>query len=234
MKNKSVTGERKGFTLIELLTVIAIIGILAGMLFAVGNAVRDSARASRANAEISAIETALTRFDTEFGFFPEIAFLDPDSSGDRYPLFTEAEGAYVATSRALFYAVQGVPFFGDQIPDGFEEERFQRSLVDLNSSQVDNINEVMPDGIGPRNSRIVYHDPLNFNSTGPYLVDPWGFPYGYYFRSRADTNAPDSEQVPPFERGQRSLKNFEYFDVWSTRDAQRDHEPNRWITNWEN
>ncbi|MCC5788690.1 MAG: prepilin-type N-terminal cleavage/methylation domain-containing protein [Opitutales bacterium] len=229
----------RAFTLIELLTVIAIIAILAGLLFAVGNAVRDSARASRASAEISAIETALTRFEVDFGFLPEIAFIEvgtEDGNPQYEGLDEDSETAYEETSRALFFAVQGVGFFGDDIPADFEPSPTNRSLIDLGSSQVEGKDEEIEIGQpenGGRNNREVYHSEnksANFTE-GPYLADPWGFPYGYYYRTRADTNEPN-QVPPPFERGQRSLHNFDYFDLWSTRDGERELPADRWITNW--
>ena len=222
--------SRHAFTLIELLTVIAIIAILAGIFLAVTGAARESARRSRAQSEISAIQTALTRFEVDFGFFPEISFIGnaTELTDDEYPSYNDAPEDYQLTGRALFYALQGIGYFTN-IPDDFEETQTNRPLMDLAVAQVDDRDSVTTiEGSDDLNRRIrsAYHDSENFQD-GPMVVDPWGFPYGYFYRSRQLVNADQSAS-----RGQRSIHNFELYDLWSTRDAERDREPERWITNW--
>jgi prepilin-type N-terminal cleavage/methylation domain-containing protein len=60
----------KGFTLIELLMVIAIIGILAGILIPTVGAVRKQANIAASKAQLSNYVTALTMFKGEYGYFP--------------------------------------------------------------------------------------------------------------------------------------------------------------------
>ena len=58
------------FTLIELLVVVSIIGLLAGLAVpAVGGAMY-AARKTKASAMAHQIRTALTQFNTEYGYFP--------------------------------------------------------------------------------------------------------------------------------------------------------------------
>lgn len=54
--------QRKGFTLIELLTVIAIIGLLAGVLFSVGPAAMKAAQKSAASTSLKQIATSYINF----------------------------------------------------------------------------------------------------------------------------------------------------------------------------
>ena len=61
---------RAGFTLIELLTVIAIIGILAGILIPVVGRVRESARSSQSVSNIRQISLGVQLYSNDFGFFP--------------------------------------------------------------------------------------------------------------------------------------------------------------------
>lgn len=62
--------KHNAFTLIELLTVIAIIGILAGILIPTVGAVRDSANKSRTRAQFSQWAASLNLFKQEYGFYP--------------------------------------------------------------------------------------------------------------------------------------------------------------------
>ncbi len=61
-----------GFTLIELLTVIAIIGILAGIIIPTTGAVRTSAKKAKARSQFSQWATGFTLFKQEYGYFPQV------------------------------------------------------------------------------------------------------------------------------------------------------------------
>jgi len=66
---KEKTG-RKGFTLIELLMVIAIIGILAGILIPAVGAVRKQANIAASKSQLSQYVTALQQFKGEYNYYP--------------------------------------------------------------------------------------------------------------------------------------------------------------------
>lgn len=68
MKSES----RRGFTLIELLTVIAIIGIMAGMLFPAINAVRKKSKIATSQSTFSQWCTSVNRYKSVYGFYPNI------------------------------------------------------------------------------------------------------------------------------------------------------------------
>lgn len=67
MKNNK---KISGFTLIELLMVIAIIGILAGILIPTVGAVRTQANLAASKAQLSNYVTAITMFKGEYGYYP--------------------------------------------------------------------------------------------------------------------------------------------------------------------
>ena len=67
MKNNK---KISGFTLIELLMVIAIIGILAGILIPTVGAVRTQATLAASKAQLSNYVTAITMFKGEYGYYP--------------------------------------------------------------------------------------------------------------------------------------------------------------------
>ena len=62
----------RAFTLIELLSVIAIIGILAGIVIGVGRRAGESGRESRAKVELAAISTALESYKRQNGDYPKV------------------------------------------------------------------------------------------------------------------------------------------------------------------
>jgi prepilin-type N-terminal cleavage/methylation domain-containing protein len=72
MENK----KSQGFTLIELLMVIAIIGILAGILIPTVGAVRKQANIAASKSQLSNYVTAIQMFKGEYGFLPFV-----DSAG---------------------------------------------------------------------------------------------------------------------------------------------------------
>lgn len=59
-----------GFTLVELLTVIAIIGILAGLVLGVAGYVNRKADIARAQADIEKIKNALEEYRAAYGTYP--------------------------------------------------------------------------------------------------------------------------------------------------------------------
>lgn len=80
-----ITGNRwdarRAFTLIELLTVIAVIGILAALLFPAFSAVKRHALINHATTEMAQLETAIDRYKAAYGFYP------PDNTNS--PVFNQ-------------------------------------------------------------------------------------------------------------------------------------------------
>lgn len=72
MRSRSRSRSRSGFTLIELLTVIAIIGILAAVLFPAINSVRKKAKISTGQTTFQQWCAGVTRYKSVYGFYPNI------------------------------------------------------------------------------------------------------------------------------------------------------------------
>jgi prepilin-type N-terminal cleavage/methylation domain-containing protein len=80
------TARRRAFTLIELLTVIAIIGVLAAMLFPVFSSVKRRSLINHADAEMAQLETAIDRYKAAYGFYPPDNTNNPAQSQLYYEL----------------------------------------------------------------------------------------------------------------------------------------------------
>lgn len=87
--------DKRGFTVIELLTVLAIIGILAGLIMGAAQSARQQAMKAKAKASICTLETALGMFQSDIGGYP--------STGNDNLIAALANGAgtYVIGSQTL-------------------------------------------------------------------------------------------------------------------------------------
>ena len=81
---------KRAFTLLELLVTIAIIGVLASLLFAGLGPIKRKSILSRTQAELALVEAACDSYQAKLGFFP------PDHPGQpaAAPLWYELGGTY--------------------------------------------------------------------------------------------------------------------------------------------
>jgi len=215
--------SRRGFTLIELLVVITIIAVLAGLTLGVSGNVRQKAAANRAKVEIAAIETALERYKIDNGDYPNITAAY--SSGTLYKnnptdykggtITMATDGSYTAPASpggyVLFAELAGRTYFeGNSIKGQGITADNKTQYIELKKSQTES------DASG--------------NS---YIIDPFGFAYGYYYNSAGNVNG-----VP----NSKSLFNFVVPDIWSTAGETGAVSMTtgsdtyarylRWVTNW--
>lgn len=66
--------SRSGFTLLESVAVIAIVGLLAGIVIGGGRRAVDAGRVARARAELAALGASLEAYRRHYGDYPRIAF----------------------------------------------------------------------------------------------------------------------------------------------------------------
>ena len=69
-KETSKMNKKTAFTLIELLAVIAIMGILAGLLMPALSKAREKAKVGKCIATIASLQTALSMYQVDYGVYP--------------------------------------------------------------------------------------------------------------------------------------------------------------------
>ena len=70
MSHLPVSRRRAGFTLIELLIVIAIIALLASMVFPITKALNRTKLRNRARGELAQLQTAIDAYKAKYGIYP--------------------------------------------------------------------------------------------------------------------------------------------------------------------
>ena len=85
---KKPAGRAPGFTLIEMLVVVAIIGILAGIILAALPAIKGKANRARIRTELAKIEVAINSYKAKKGVFPP----DNPANPKQPPLYYELTG----------------------------------------------------------------------------------------------------------------------------------------------
>ncbi|MGC6424639.1 MAG: type II secretion system protein [Lentimonas sp.] len=177
MKNTPTSDSRlrsvkaSGFTLIELLVTIAIILILAGITFGISRGVLEAQARSKAKAELAAIAQAIEAFKLQYGDYPW-----HDSAGSYENGYGEPE------STMLLYALTG---------------RLTMSRNRDGEVVVEMVSKNLRDSRVLKNPNFLDHTKFTFTGrdTDPKaLLDPWGYPYIYKYKSEdAENSNPNGE-----------------------------------------
>ena len=200
-------GSESGFTLLELLTVIAIIIVLAALILSTMGYAQQRAAGGRVQAEIQALSVALERYRVDNGEYANSAETDALS-----PIQHKDPNQYKKAGGHLAVHVIGVKAV--KPPAGLagdEAKKFKAAMETLRDYgagalsrgdmlSTDTVDVVVTGTLGP------------ITVQGYYLIDPFGYGYGY--STRGDYN-PE-------------------FDLWSTggRSKGTPEDLSKWITNW--
>jgi prepilin-type N-terminal cleavage/methylation domain-containing protein len=175
------------FTLIELLTVIAIIGVLAALLFPAIKSALTKAETSKAQAAVTGLSTAFRSYYTEYGRWP---IADP-----------VAKHTYIVDAN-LVAMLQGVNPTVPPVPLGPTEPPFGIPFNQVSGATIQG---------NPRGIHFLDFKQADLDGSGNF-VDPWKVPYYCRFDvSYANTVA------DPFTGGSVLVTNFSTgFLVWSS------------------
>jgi prepilin-type N-terminal cleavage/methylation domain-containing protein len=217
-KQKHFTSNPRtfGYTLIELLVVITIIATLTAISFPIYSGIKNSNRKKVASAQIRLFTLKLNDFRLDYGFLPKATFIEgtPPLSITKpgiYPPDPDTD-AYRKSSRVLFLALTGRPVYDK--PDESTGRDYLKPVK----------KEVKDPEAGPSGSTLFADEQKTYSensfSSGSYLIDPWGNPYGFYHN-------PDNNKY-------KSYNSPSSFDIWSTSGEIEDTPKSlrKWVTSW--
>ncbi len=101
VKTAAKKASPSGFSLIEMLTVIAVIAILASMIFPINKAMVRTRVRSRIKAELTQVETAINLYHDKRGHYP------PDNN-----IPNDRRGPYASYANQLYYELAGTTNWG--------------------------------------------------------------------------------------------------------------------------
>ncbi len=161
MKKNAMPVGRQGFTLIEMLIVIAIIGLLSGIIIASANSARQKSRIAQAQTDLAQIHLALEAYQSEYG---------------RYPISTGGSGVW----DGLYSS------YGDSSPNWIAglTPTYMLALPRSPNNSTDGSTNYIYHSDG-KNYKLIWHGPeacAKVKVSHPQLIDPardcWA--YGYW------------------------------------------------------
>lgn len=148
----------QAFTLVEMLVVIAVIGILAGILLPTFGTIKQRAKVRQAQMEMANLSAAIKAYEKEYNRFPGSAKVEQNGNPDF--TFGQPNGkAYDDNNRVVMFILLN---HMDQAPVPLRDEIKNRNPRNLSLFDARLVNDGDPGGIG----------------TGDHVFrDPWGNPY---------------------------------------------------------
>lgn len=169
-----LTSRRQAFTLTELLIVIAIIGVLAGLIAAAAVNALNASRRAQTILEIKNISGAIENFKNDYGAYP------PNGMTEMAPSATPAPGSSAALVKADF-----IRMFKKAFPKHNEPQALIEALAGATPSTSGIVTAPLPNGM--RASESLYFWMGGFSSDELYPISGPGGP------SFLDTNTAGDE-----------------------------------------
>lgn len=140
--------NRKGFTLVELLTVVAIIGILAGILIPTVGAAVTSAKKAKGRNQMRQYAVAIQQYKAEYGYYPPIGSLMTTG---------RAQLDQGTTSRDFISAMSGRDYQGNELSSSERRRLNPRAIAFCSFSEQE-----------------FYYDETTGETSEYQLADPFG------------------------------------------------------------
>ena len=104
--------DRRGFTLVEMLVVIAIIGLLLGLMMPVLASARNMARKTDCQIRLKQIGLAMNSYVDASGNFPDVGQMP--SLAPTYPTMVSVLGPYTEQNKQLFACPMDTEYFSKE------------------------------------------------------------------------------------------------------------------------
>lgn len=151
--------RRRAFTLIELLTVIAIIGILAGILIPAVGMVKQKASIATSKAKISQYLTAIQGFKGEYGYYPFSTIYSADSEKELKLNVVVNSKSFVETLSARDIDNPATSVAGDGNRRRIQFYNFTEDEISDGTEYTEIVANTVIDSFGNNDIRIVFdHD----------------------------------------------------------------------------
>jgi prepilin-type N-terminal cleavage/methylation domain-containing protein len=154
----SPANRATGFTLVEMLVVIAVMGVLAGLIVGLTSRTSSAARENKIKVMRDQLVTAIEAYHAHFGFYPpdnqrRLPSREFDSLVN--PLFYELTGTVVDNVQGHFYSPdfgdvlrsdQLIPFFNlEGFANASPDPKQVRKFIELRSEQYGLLNQQQPE-----------------------------------------------------------------------------------------